>query len=126
MKKFLLLLFLVSINLYAQENGIKTDSIINNHLQEFRKLVGKDAVIFIEFRYDFTKVKMMLSDNDLILLAGIEKKNLKKNVDYFLIRFLFYNDGKTLRLNGANFRVKRMKGDNINLINLSNGNDYEL
>jgi hypothetical protein len=126
MERIYMLLFFMVVNLYGQDNSVKIDSVINIHLQDLRTTIGNDAIIFIDFRYGFSKEIINLRDNDLFLLAGIDAKKLKKNIDYFLIRFVLYDDKGTLRLSGANFKIKKISKKEIDLINLSNGKEYKL
>jgi hypothetical protein len=122
-KKIILILF-ISLNVYSQNISAKLDSIINNHVMELRKSIGKDVTIFLSFNYDISTEH--LSNKDFIIKNNIDPKNLKKNTSYYLINFIIYDDKGRLKLKGINFHLKKINNKESYLSNLGNGNIYDL
>lgn len=110
---------------YSQNS--KLDEIINNHIFNFREeFAGEEATIFVESYYDFLKREITFKKNDFVIEACFDAKKLKKNKDYYLIRFIVSYDDDILKLNAVHFRIEKKNNRTINMINLLNGKSYKL
>ena len=123
-----ILFLLISITAYSQEKTSKVDSLVNAHIAEFRKFIdNEDAYVLINFDYKVSMKDLKLITNDLVIVgAGIDAKKLKKNQEYFLINFIFFYEDNILKLGGINFRVTKVNNKEIRLTNLGNGKNYDL
>jgi len=123
-----ILFLLISITAYSQEKISKVDSLVNAHVLEFREFINnEDAYVLINFDYKVSMKDLKLITNDLVIVgAGIDAKKLKKNKEYFLINFIFFYEDNILKLSGVNFRVTKINNKEIRLTNLGDGKNYDL
>jgi hypothetical protein len=117
LKRLLLLMFFLSVNAYSQ-NRVTVDSLINTHLLQLRETIGDKPTIFIDFQYQFSIEKLNLTKNDLVVVYDIDAKKLKKKGDYFLVRFVLFQDKQILKLKAINFRIKKLSRRKVGYINL--------
>ncbi|MCW4470021.1 hypothetical protein OGH69_13670 [Flavobacterium sp. MFBS3-15] len=99
------------------------DTIMENHITEFRKTVGTSSPIFITFDYDFAK-NLKLSPTDYYLTPYINPQKLKSDKNY-LVKFIVSTDNNKLTLNAINFRLKKINNKELEYINMG-GDKYDL
>jgi len=127
MKLLSSILLFLCINVYSQDSNVTIDSIIEVHIQELRTIIGKDPYVFIDFNYNLPNNTICLEERDMVILHGIDAKKMKKNKEYFLVRFILkYDDDSKLMLMAVNFRVTKISRKSVSLVNLGNGNNYKL
>ena len=127
MKLLSTILLFLCINVYSQDSDVTIDSIIEAHIQELRTIIGKDPYVFIDFNYNLPNNTIRLEERDTVILHGIDAKRLKKNKEYFFVRFtLKYDDNDKLMLMAVNFRVTKISRKSVSLVNLGNGSNYKL
>jgi hypothetical protein len=126
MKILQIILLLLCVNIHAQDRNT-IDSVITGHVKELRSTIGHEAYIFIEFSYDFPNKNIHLDERDLVVINGLNAKKVKRNKEYFLVKFILKDTGRgKLMLTAVNFRIKKAGSKSLDLVNLGNGNDYTL
>lgn len=127
MKYINIILLFLSFNIYSQTTKqSQIDSIVQSHVKELRDLIGADPVVFIDLKYQFSTDNIAVTPNDLFVEWGIDAKKLKNNKEYFMVRFLLKYEEGILKIEGINFRLKKISNKGINQINLMNGHKYSI
>jgi len=125
MKKIFItiLLILCSISMYSQQSDLNLDKIINEHLKDFRNLVGQDANVYILFDYDLKNVEKDLNEHDYILHLDIDPKKLKGD-DNFIVKFIVANENGQIVFKAINFRIQKINRKHLKFVNMGNGKEY--
>lgn len=119
-KGIIIIMILFSIVSFSQLSTLDINSKINEHLKEFRSIVGKDANVFIDF--DFNQ-NITLQEHDYILPPYINPKKLKSK-NNFMVKFIILKENEHMILRAVNFRIKKTKRQ-LEFVNLMNGKDYK-
>lgn len=115
------MLFL-SISCFSQSKTL-LDTIMENHIAEFRRTVAKSSPVFITFDYNFaTNLKM--SPTDYYLTPYINPRKLKSDT-YYLVKFVVSTENNKLTLNAVNFRLKKINNRELKYSNLG-GDKYDI
>lgn len=117
-------MLLYSITSFCQQQVLDINSTIDKHLKEFRKTIDKDANVFIEFNYDFTK-NIDLQKHDYILEPYINPKKLSSKEKNFMVKFMIFNVEGEIVLRAINFKIHKVGRKKLEFINLMNGQDYK-
>ncbi|OYQ48667.1 hypothetical protein CHU92_00590 [Flavobacterium cyanobacteriorum] len=113
---------LLSFTCFSQSKTL-LDTIMENHITEFRKTVGTSSPIFITFDYDFEK-NLKMSPTDYYLTPYINPRKLKSDKNY-LVKFIVSTEKNKLTLNAINFRLKKISNKKLEYINMG-GEKYDL
>ncbi len=106
-------------NCFGQESQSTLDEIMTNHIEDFKSNLKEDkADVYVIMKYDFSDYKI---DKAKFIEPTLDARYLKSKTCY-LVQFTLKNN----KLIAVNFKVISKNRKELELINLSNGKDYDL
>jgi hypothetical protein len=123
----LLSFYLVSLNSNSQNLNKQTiDSIVKNHVHKFEKLINNTDKKIILFSCEINNPFLDNTQDIFYVQPSLSIKKLKKGYSAYYVKFFIFSELGKIKIRAVNFMIKKYKKGYLELVNLGNGNEYNV